>query len=99
MIHMLVSFKVKEDSIEAAKAAITEFVTEVKKNEKGTILYSSYNAKGDETNFFHVMTFTGDAAEQIHKSSPYVKTFVQKLYPLCEIEPQFTRLNPVASIK
>lgn len=96
MIAKIAEFKVKVDKLEECKKAIAEFVAAVKANEPGTILYESYQ-KTDSVSFIHTMYFKDAEAEEMHKNSPYVKKFVDILYPNCEIKPTFTDLKLLAS--
>jgi quinol monooxygenase YgiN len=97
MEHLFVSFKVNRDHIEEAKKIITEFIDQIKNKEPGTLFYRCYQEKSDETSFIHVMTFQNEDAEETHRHTKYVKRFVNKLYPLCEKEPEFSELNLICS--
>jgi quinol monooxygenase YgiN len=99
MEHIIVSFKVKTDKIDEAKAAIRKFVDEITGREPGTILYNCYQEKSDSTSFIHNMTFESEKAEEHHRHTSYVKKFVDSLYPICEEEPVFTELNLICSNK
>ncbi len=99
MEHLFVSFKVKKDKIEAAKYAISKFVSEITKKEPGTILYNCFQEKGDASSFIHTMTFENEKAEEHHRHTAYVKEFTEQLYPLCETEPVFSELELICSNK
>ena len=75
-----------------------EVVDAVKKNEPGTLVYEAFQ-EVDGDSFVHIMTFKDDKAEQVHGSSDYVKKFVRLLYPYCDEEPVFTKLQLVRSNK
>ena len=75
---------------------MSEFIEAVKENEPGTLFYESYQGKGD-LSFFHLMTFEDSVAEEMHRQTPHMATFVQKLYPNCEDEPGFVELELVGS--
>jgi quinol monooxygenase YgiN len=99
MEHLLVTFKVKKDKVEEAQNAIRKFVDEISGKEPGTVLYNCFQEKSDSTSFIHTMTFESEKAEEHHRHTSYVKEFVDRLYPLCEIEPVFSELNLVCTNK
>ena len=43
------------------------------------------------------MTFEDAVAEELHRQTPHMETFVKKLYPNCEDEPGFVELELVGS--
>lgn len=96
MITKLAEFRVKKDKLAECKKAIGEFVEKVKENEEGTLVYESYQ-KPDRVSFVHFMTFKDEKAEEFHRQTPWVKKFVEALYPKCEEKPEFYDLKPVAS--
>ena len=87
MINVIIPFKISPESLAEAKAVIERFVRQVHLNEKNTILYKSFQHKEDETSFTHVMTFRDEGAHALHRTSPYLKEFVEGLYPLCSEKP------------
>jgi quinol monooxygenase YgiN len=91
MEYLMARYKVKPDKLEAMKRIIVNFVHSVKANEPGTLLYEAYQEK-DSTWFVHWMIFRDPAAQQAHEQSPYLKYFVEMLYPHCEETPVFTEL-------
>ncbi|UCF89009.1 MAG: antibiotic biosynthesis monooxygenase [bacterium] len=95
-IHMLALYKVKPDKVDEVRLAVNEFVEAVKENEPGALFYEAYQGKGD-LSFFHLMTFEDGVAEELHRQTPHMATFVQKLYPNCEEEPGFVELELVRS--
>jgi len=97
MEHLFVSFKVKREHIEEAKKIITDFINQIKNEEPGTLFYKCFQEKSDETSFIHVMSFQNEDAEETHRHSEHVKSFVNKLYPMCEKEPEFSELNLICS--
>ena len=98
MKHVMAKYKAKRDKIGEVREAVAEFVDAVKKNEPGTLVYEAFQ-EVDGDSFVHIMTFKDDKAEQVHGSSDYVKKFVQLLYPYCDEEPVFTKLQLVRSNK
>lgn len=97
MIERRASFKVREEHIEAAVAAIQEFIDAIVAHEPDTTIYHSYQDIDDPTLFFHLMRFTDPDAREYHVSSDHVKVFVDKLYPLCEERPVFVDVRTVAA--
>jgi quinol monooxygenase YgiN len=95
-IHMLAIYQVKENKLDEVRLAVTEFIDAVKEHEPGTLFYESYKGKED-TSFFHLMTFEDTVAEELHRQTPHMAAFVQKLYPNCEDEPGFVELELVGS--
>ncbi|MEE9275459.1 MAG: antibiotic biosynthesis monooxygenase [bacterium] len=80
-------FEVHADKIEEAKAAIREFIGNVRAKEPGTLLYTSLQHKDNPAKFVHFMIFESGDAHRHHRSTPYVDDFVKKLHPLCAEEP------------
>ena len=95
-IHMMAIFQVKENKVDDVRLAVTGFIDAVKENEPGTLFYESYQGKGD-LSFFHIMTFENNVAEELHRQTPHMATFVKKLYPNCVEEPGFVELELVES--
>ena len=98
MIYVKSEYKVKKEKIDEIKEAIKEFVDEVKKNESNTLLYEAFQKDNGNT-FVHLMRFKDESSEEIHRKSPYVMRFVNRLYQNCEKEPVFTRLSLIRSTK
>ena len=95
-IHMLALYRVKKEKLKEVKDAVAVFVDCVRKNEPGTLFYEAYQGRGDLA-FFHIMTFEDEAAEEYHRRTPHMETFVQKLYASCEEEPGFVNLDLIGS--
>jgi len=95
-IHMMALYQVKPDKVDEVRLAVTRFIDAVKENEPGTLFYESYQGKGD-LSFFHVMTFENNVAEELHRKTPHMGDFIQKLYPSCVEEPGFVELELVGS--
>ncbi len=77
---------------------IKEFPDKILENEPDTIFYESLQ-EDDRVSFIHIITFRNEEARKFHESTPYVKKFVENLYPLLEAEPTFSDYNIVNSIK
>jgi quinol monooxygenase YgiN len=81
-IARVANFQINLESLDLAKAAIEEFVSAVRDNEPGTLIYLSIQSKDDPAEFLHYMEFADNAAEEIHRQSKAVNKFVEILYPL-----------------
>lgn len=93
MIHRTARYRVRQGHVDEAVDAIEAFVDAVAE-EEGTLRYEAFHA-GDRE-FVHVMTFVDADAEEAHRSAPHTERFVGELYPLCDVEPVFEELSPVA---
>ncbi|WP_339792983.1 antibiotic biosynthesis monooxygenase [uncultured Imperialibacter sp.] len=96
MLYVMVQFRVKEGHVQEAEKLIRGFIDNIRNNEPGTLAYQSFQFNHDVQEFVHLMCFTGEDADEKHKDSPYIKQFVDTLYPLCESEPRFHHLGLVA---
>ncbi len=96
MKSIIIHFKVKQDKISFAKEIIKLFVDNIKVNEQATVQYQSLQEKEDPTRFTHIMTFKNEQADEAHRNAHYTKEFVEKLYPICTKEPQFSEVELVA---
>ncbi len=88
MKHVFVPYKVKPDAVETVKVIIGKFISEIKKNEPGTLFYRSFQEEEDPTSFVHIMAFSNEEAENLHKESAYCRGFTDVLYPLCAVMPK-----------
>ena len=94
MISKKADFEITENNIETALQLIKKFLLHVK-HEKGTVLYKSFQNRDNKSKFTHFMTFSDFVAEESHKNAPHTIEFVQGLYPICKIPPEFTDLTEV----
>jgi quinol monooxygenase YgiN len=100
MIHKIVQYKVNRKALAEVEQAIREFVESIHVSEPNT-LYTVYRT-GDETVFYHTMSFPSSIEEAIHQEAHYTQEFVEILYPNCEIQPKFDDLvifNSTSSIE
>lgn len=95
MIIKEARFKIKPEKLDEGLSLIRTFVHKVKKNEPDTLAYTSYQSEDDPTRFIHFMQFKDREAEEYHRNTEYVKTFVEGLYPICDEVPEFRNLNEV----
>lgn len=96
MIHQFGYFKVYKQNIDEAKAYITKFINKVTINEVNTRVYTSFQSLDDETKFTHYMIFKDKTAEEYHRNTHWVKEFVKELYPICEEQPRFEKVELIA---
>ena len=61
-IARVANFQINLESLDLAKAAIEEFISAVRDNELGTLIYLSIQSKDDSTEFLHYMEFADNAA-------------------------------------
>jgi len=97
MRYTLVKYTVRPEKVGELKAAMREFMSEVRKHEPKT-LFLVFRADDGET-FYHLMRFENEAARRKHNQSKYNTHFVRKLYPNCVGRPQITELRLVESSK
>ncbi len=93
----MVRFEVQEGKLDEAKAAIQEFISNIREKEARTLYYSSYQENENLLRFVHFMIFADSDSHQHHRSTEYVRNFVSKLYPVCIKEPQPTFLSEFAA--
>ena len=96
MINKMVTFKVKPEALDETKILIRDFVENIILNEEDTLLYRTHQEKENPTVFIHFMTFKDEYAEEQHNRANYCQEFVEMLIPLCETQPEYTRLDRLA---
>ena len=82
VVYKTAVFRVTEDGVTDALAAIRRFVGDIKDNEPGTLQYTSVQSANDPTSFLHFFIFEDEAAERKHSTSDNVNRFTDVLYPL-----------------
>jgi quinol monooxygenase YgiN len=80
-IYQTAHYQVNPDAVDRVKAAITEFVDYVTRNEPGTRMYTAWQQQDDPTKFVHLFEFADDSAHQAHGSSPAVRKFEEVYQP------------------
>ncbi len=96
-ICKMARFRVKPEAVKQCTVAIREFIAHIKKNERGTRLYTSLQDMRDKTRFLHVMVFKDKAAEKRHRTSAAVKKFTGVIYPEAIDLPEFVDLRLISS--
>ena len=92
MIRVHAHFRVRPDQEIRARSLIGDFLISIREKESETRLYESF-VQEDGCTFVHIMEFQSPAAEEAHRNAPHTEKFVAELYPLCESEPEFVRLQ------
>ena len=96
-IHQTATFRVRSDAVEAALAAVREFVAYVSANEPGTLHYTSLHRSDEPASFVHHFAFEDRAALEAHSGSEGVGRFTGVLYPLVEGEVEILDYELVAT--
>jgi quinol monooxygenase YgiN len=96
-IYMTARFQVRPESVEKVRQAVRDFIDHIRANEPGTGLYVSLEDSKDPTRFLHVFWFTGEDAQQTHRTSEAVDRFTSILYPETVGGVEFTTYDLVAS--
>lgn len=74
-IYQTAHYQVNESAVDKVKAAISEFVGYVAKNEPGSRMYTAWQQKDDPTRFVHLFEFADEPAHQAHGASDAVRAF------------------------
>ena len=98
MINKLVKFKAKKENAEKVKDLIKEFLDKILENEPDTLYYECLQEE-NLVSFIHIITFRDEEARKYHGSTPYLKKYIDDLYPLLEAEPIFSDYSILKSIK
>ena len=96
-IYMTARFKVRPESLEKCKKAISDFIDYVKQNEPRTRLYAAWQESKDLTSFLHFFIFEDETAREVHQNSDAVKRFTDILYPETLASVEFTEYTLVAT--
>lgn len=96
-IYMTARYKVRPQSLDKCKRAITEFVEYIREHEPGTQVYIAQQEILNPTSFLHTVVFENEAAMAIHRNSDAVERFVKTLYPETLAPVEFTEFNLVAA--
>lgn len=96
MLHRLLTYEVRKESLPQAVALAQAFIDEVTRKEGGTARYVAFQETAQPTRFVHHMTFRVQSAEDYHLKTAWRKRFVEALQPMCSSPPLVTALTPVA---
>ena len=80
-ICRIAQFQVEASFVERCEEAVRNFVRYVQQNERGTILYISFQSKQDRTQFVHLMVFENAEALAKHGLSPESKRMIELIHP------------------
>lgn len=95
MLHRLVTYQVRKDSLPQALALARAFVDEVGRKEGGTASYKAWQDAEEPTRFLHFASFRTPSAEEYHRKTQWHKKFHDALQPLCSQAPRTMPLTPV----
>jgi quinol monooxygenase YgiN len=96
MIHKLVTYEVRKESVPQALELVRAFVDEVGRKEGGIAKYQVWQDAAQPTRFTHHVVFRVPSAEDYHKKTAWNKRFTEALAPLCAAPPVAAVVNPVA---
>ncbi len=90
-------YRIKKQAVGRVKSAVKEFVSYIKENEPGTILYVVWQEKDDPTRLVHFYIFENARALNAHSRSKAVKRFESVYEPVLRDGPvDFKDYNLVA---
>lgn len=93
VISRLAVYTVKKNKVKSVARAVKEFVNDVNRKERGTLMYVAFQKKNSPSEFIHFMVFKNKKAEKMHTKTKHVKKFVDIIYPNSSKEPVFIDLN------
>lgn len=86
MLHLIVSFKTKENSIKEFQTLLIQ-QQKISLSEPGCLSYRLLHDREDPTVFFTIEAFESEAAFDIHKAAIYTQAFITTSAPLLTQEP------------
>jgi len=89
-------FRLWNQYVDECLPAIEEYVAMVKAKEPGVLAYASYR-QPDGVSFTEVIAFKDGKAEVDHRDTEHGRKLRDSILPCCEVEPQFTSGDLVAS--
>jgi quinol monooxygenase YgiN len=100
MIAVIAKLTVKEDQVDAFKAAGAEMVAGVKAGEAGKALHYTLAQSQTAANEFYFLELYADAdAMAAHGKTPHMAAFGGKIGGMLAGRPEITRLDGVASVQ
>ena len=90
---MMLKYTVKEDKLEEVKNAVKHFISEVKAHESDTLIYDAFHVKNNKNEFFHMMAFADEKAENDHRNTEHIDLLFDILYPNCLKKPELIELE------
>jgi quinol monooxygenase YgiN len=99
VIAVIAKLTVREDKVDEFKAAATEMVEAVRRNEAGkTLEYLLCQSASNPAEFVFFERYADEAALAEHGKTPHMAAFGAKLAGMLAARPEIVRLQPVASI-
>ncbi len=97
-MDFLIQFCVKPDRVDEHRAAVREFVKQIKELHDSKIEYTSYELP-DGVSFYNITTFEDEEAEKMLQLYAFFEEYVSGVEERCEEEPTVTPLTRVASTR
>ena len=82
MMHRMVTFQVRREGLDKARAAVAAYADEVGRKEGGTAFFHAYQDAQDPTRFVLLMAFRVASAEQYHEGTAWAKKWREAMAPL-----------------
>lgn len=95
MLHRLLVYEVRKESVPQALALTSAFVDEVGRKEGGTARYVAFHETANPGRFVHQVAFRVASAEDYHLKTQWRKRFMEGLLPLCTSPPAMVALSAV----
>jgi quinol monooxygenase YgiN len=95
MKSLKVEYQLKSSKLEEILPVIKTFIKAAQADVKHVAHYSGYQYASDPTKFIHLIVFTNAQNEKFHQQAGYTKTFVEALYPNCQIQPVFQEIAEI----
>ena len=96
MITVKIEYKSNQSlPLDRVEDIITTFIQHIRINEPDTTSYWAYHKVNEPTHYVHLMTFEDKNARLVHQQKDYCESFVKKLHPLCEAEPEAIALEGI----
>lgn len=82
MIGIIATFTVQADHAAAFETAIKNFVSAVKANEPGTVVYDFFKVKGKENTYVMMEQYIDQAALDAHGKTAHMKALLPVVGPM-----------------
>ena len=80
-IYQTAHYQIRPEAVEKVTTAIKKFVSYVRDQEPGTVMYRAWQQADDPTRFVHLFEFRDEAAQQLHGQSAAVREFEASYRP------------------
>jgi hypothetical protein len=95
-MEVLIQYRVKPEKVEEQKAAIIEFVNNIKAMEDPDISYASYQLP-DGVSFKHYASLADEEAKARLQSQDFFRKFADEIDARCDEGPSVTPLTRIAA--